>query len=72
MINSKETLKNLHKEFPTLTLDDLFKILDCYVEENYFSFDQVTKPRIWYSTDANLENLVYDRTTTTITNSVDC
>ena len=29
----KTTLKNLHKNFPTLSLDDLFRILDCYVEE---------------------------------------
>ena len=30
MIDAKETLKKLHTEFPELTLDDLFKILDCY------------------------------------------
>lgn len=34
MINVKETLQNLHKEFPEMSLDDLFKVLDCY-EENY-------------------------------------
>ena len=33
MINSKETLKKLHKKFPLLTLDELFDILDCYVED---------------------------------------
>lgn len=34
MINTKETLKKLHSQFPLLSLDELFKILDCYVEEN--------------------------------------
>lgn len=32
MINSKETLKKLHKKFPLMTLDELFEILDCYTE----------------------------------------
>lgn len=31
-MNSKETLKKLHKRFPLMTLDELFDILDCYVE----------------------------------------
>lgn len=30
-INVRDTLQNLHKEFPNLTLDELFKILDCIV-----------------------------------------
>ena len=34
MINTKETLKKLHSKFPLLSLDNLFEILDCYVEEN--------------------------------------
>lgn len=33
MINVKETLQNLHKEFPEMSLDDLFKVLDCYKED---------------------------------------
>lgn len=38
MLNSKETLKKLHKRFPQLSLDELFDALDCYVEEyNFFS-----------------------------------
>lgn len=38
MLNSKETLKKLHKRFPQLSLDELFDVLDCYVEEyNFFS-----------------------------------
>ena len=55
MLNSKETLKKLHKRFPQLSLDDLFDILDCYVEEyNFFSkpYDKPNKP---------LTTIVYDR-----------
>ena len=29
-------MKKLHKKFPLLTLDELFDILDCYVEEYHF------------------------------------
>ena len=32
-MNVKETLKKLHKRLPTLSLDELFELLDCYVEE---------------------------------------
>ena len=32
-MNVKETLKRLHKRLPTLSLDELFELLDCYVEE---------------------------------------
>jgi hypothetical protein len=33
MMNVKETLRRLHKKYPTLSLDDLFEMLDCYVEQ---------------------------------------
>ena len=42
MLDSKQTLINLHTKFPNLSLDDLFEILDCYVEQYYpynFSYD---------------------------------
>ena len=42
MINTKETLKRLHSKFPLLSLDDLFEILDCYVEENYWWNKDIT------------------------------
>ena len=42
MINTKETLKKLHSKFPLLSLDELFKILDCYVEENYWWNKDIT------------------------------
>ena len=32
-MNIRKTLENLHKKFPNLTLDDLFTIIDCYVED---------------------------------------
>lgn len=42
MINTKATLKKLHSKFPLLSLDDLFEILDCYVEENYWWNKDIT------------------------------
>lgn len=32
MIDTRRTLANLHKKFPSLSLDSLFDILDCYVK----------------------------------------
>lgn len=50
MMNVKETLKRLHKKFPMMGLDELFDVLDCYIEESYFT--PTWKPnKIWYSTD---------------------
>ena len=37
MMNVKETLKRLHKKYPTLSLDELFDMLDCYVEQIDYS-----------------------------------
>lgn len=47
MLNIKQTLKNLHKKFPTLGLDELFEVLDCYVEE-YTINTKDWEPKIWY------------------------
>ena len=54
-MNVKETLKRLHKKFPMMGLDELFDVLDCYVEEVDFSRTISTwEPnKIWYSTDKN-------------------
>ena len=50
-MNSKETLKKLHKRFPLMTLDELFDILDCYVENSFFNY----KPEHGYlSTCSNI------------------
>ena len=59
MINTKETLKKLHNKFPLLTLDELFDILDCYVENINITWDPgtiTTQPytgdRVWYTNDS--------------------
>lgn len=52
-MNVKETLKRLHKKFPMMGLDELFDVLDCYVEEVGLSGTISTwePAKIWYSTD---------------------
>ena len=51
-MNVKETLKRLHKRLPTLSLDELFELLDCYVEQSSLtSFPSWEPNKIWYSTD---------------------
>jgi hypothetical protein len=49
MLNSKETLKKLHRKFPQMSLDELFDALDCYVEEYNF----LNKPYYGTYTDAD-------------------
>ena len=59
MMTVKETLKRLHKRLPTLSLDELFELLDCYVEYDSNTIDWLNykKPsiwepnKVWYSTD---------------------
>lgn len=59
MMNVKETLKKLHKRLPTLSLDELFELLDCYVEHDSNTIDwlnykksPIWEPnKVWYSTD---------------------
>ena len=58
-MNVKETLKRLHKKFPMMGLDELFDVLDCYVEYDdntskwldYKKIPTWEQPKIWYSTD---------------------
>lgn len=38
-MNTKETLRKLHKKFPNLSLDDLFAILDCYTEDIKYNWN---------------------------------
>jgi hypothetical protein len=59
MINTKETLKKLHKKFPLMTLDELFEILDCYEEESLIKWNPstiTTQPwtgdKVWYNNDS--------------------
>ena len=44
-MNIRKTLENLHKKFPNLTLDDLFAIIDCYVED--CNWGLTPKPYEW-------------------------
>lgn len=52
-MNVKETLKRLHKKLPAMGLDELFELLDCYVEQIDFSRTISTwePSKVWYSTD---------------------
>ena len=49
MMNVKETLKRLHKKFPMMGLDELFDVLDCYVENTISATIDSWQPKIWYS-----------------------
>lgn len=51
MMNVKETLKRLHKRLPTLSLDELFELLDCYVEQATIPDTPLWGNKILYSTD---------------------
>lgn len=53
MMNLKETLKKLHKKFPTMTLDELFDVVDCYTEEiKIYSQSPITpNPYKYYTTE---------------------
>lgn len=51
MMNVKETLKRLHKRLPTLSLDELFELLDCYVEQSATFPNWEPSTKIYYSTD---------------------
>ena len=58
MMNVKETLKRLHKRLPAMGLDELFELLDCYVEECTFSFKPEdrklwTEPNPWNTVTYN-------------------
>lgn len=64
MINTKETLKKLHSKFPLLTLDELFTILDCYVEENCLWTRDIT-----WSSEPKPETIL---TTSPYTTNVTC
>jgi len=48
MLNTKETLKKLHKRFPMMNLDELFEILDCYIEDT-IATNIGSWPKVWYS-----------------------
>ena len=70
MLDTKQTLKNLHKKFPMMSLDELFEVLDCYVEESFFK----TTPGTW--SDKTITNPLpkvwYDNQITSISNTDSC
>ena len=75
MINSKETLKKLHKKFPLLTLDELFDILDCYTEEftnGLWRLNDTYSDPYRYSITSNAKPLRTYGEITTATNTSDC
>lgn len=39
MIDTRQTLTNLHNKFPDFTLDTLFEILDCIKEEIFYTYN---------------------------------
>ena len=55
MMNVKETLKKLHKKFPMMGLDELFDVLDCYVEEVGGTIS-TWQPKIWSTIDCSKTN----------------
>lgn len=61
MIDVKSTLKNLHDEFPDMTIDDLFRILECF-KEDYTSI--LNKPNHNYKSLDRLDNTLYNNTIT--------
>ena len=78
MMNVKETLKKLHKRLPTLSLDELFELLDCYVEHDSNTIDwlnfkksPIWEPnKVWYSTDTTTWN-TFDTSTNISLNNGD-
>lgn len=68
MLNTKQTLKNLHKKFPMMSLDELFEVLDCYVEESYWK----TNPGTWVNTAVGdtLPKIYYDNKLTSISSDI--
>lgn len=79
MLNSKETLKKLHKRFPQLSLDELFDALDCYVEEyNFFTKPYWTNNTgVFQDTDLRIKSTepnfkYYGGDISTIAKAVDC
>ena len=71
MMNVKETLKRLHKRLPTLSLDELFELLDCYVEENSCNWYYKTPETTWTSDNKNIIKYYDNGTITTVKNHVD-
>lgn len=78
MMNTKETLKKLHKKFPLMTLDELFEILDCYEEESITKWNPgtiTTQPwagnKVWWNNDSiTVGTLKTDNKITTVADDI--
>ena len=69
-MDAKQTLKNLHRKFPEMSLDDLFAILDCYSDYglNYYSNYELLNQKNYNSitppTNITFTNGICESTTT--------
>ena len=54
-------MKKLHKKFPLLTLDELFDILDCYIEEYHWSTDPFSWKPYKYTTGSTSNTEINDQ-----------
>ena len=70
-MNSKETLKKLHKRFPLMTLDELFDILDCYVETSSLASPWWDKVYCTTATNDSIINVTPSKCLTTKVNYSD-
>ena len=70
-MNSKETLKKLHKRFPLMTLDELFDILDCYVETSPSLFTPLWDKVYCTTSNGAVSNLAPEKRLITKTNYSD-
>lgn len=74
----RQTLKNLHKRFPMMSLDELFDILDCFVDDAISTWEQPTlktvptnEPiKVWYGTNSGITT--HDGNISTITTNDSC
>lgn len=57
MLNVKATLKQLHKKLPNLSLDELFEILDCYIEDYTINIKECEPNKVWYTSDKTYPNI---------------
>lgn len=57
MIDAKQTLLNLHAKFPSMSLDDLFTVLDCYVEQFTLNATTWQKPNFQPTITCTCERL---------------
>lgn len=57
-MNVKETLKRLHKRLPTLSLDELFELLDCYVEE--LKLSKLDNQILWKESSSPWNTVTYN------------